>query len=76
MNPQDQAERYLTAQFPETMRRQAAAIGFFGGELHFDCMTSLERTLLKQVTGLETNLSLIDNDAITRFAATFSQTIS
>lgn len=72
MNPKDQAERYAIAQFPEALRHHAAAIGYFGGILNFDRMTSLERTLLKQVTGLEANLSLIDNDAIIRFAAAFS----
>lgn len=73
MNPQEQAESYLTSQFPETLRQHATAAGAFGGELHFDKMTVLERTLLKQATGLETNLSMIDNDAIARFVADFSK---
>lgn len=71
MNPKDQAESYLASQFPETLRQHATAIGYFGGELHFDRMTALERTLLKQVTGLETNLSMIDENAIAKFAENF-----
>jgi len=68
MNGMDQAKEYLEAGFPRELRQQAIANGYFGGELNFEEMTSLERSLLKNILNIDKSISMIKEDHIKEFA--------
>ena len=71
MNGTDQARAYVASQFSKELRQQALVTGYFGGELNFDQMVALERSLLQRAIGLKSNLSLINWEALTEFATEF-----
>jgi hypothetical protein len=68
MNEIAQAKEYLKAGFPEKLRKNAIAQGYFGGELNFEEMTPFERSLLKTVINIEESISLIKEKSIKDFA--------
>ncbi|HMP99213.1 MAG TPA: flavodoxin domain-containing protein [Cyclobacteriaceae bacterium] len=55
--------------FPEILRKHAVAHGLFGGELLFDKMNFIERTIIRKIKKVNASVSEIDFDAIEKFAA-------
>jgi menaquinone-dependent protoporphyrinogen oxidase len=76
MNTENTARAYMSSQFPKKLQHKAVALGYFGGALTFDKMTSLEKSLLKQVIGCEHDASFIDRNAISHFAAVFKSSFN
>lgn len=68
MSEQDKAEMYMTGSFPRKLLESAIAKGYFGGELIFEEMADIEKSLLKTVIGHEKSVSMIDEEGIEAFA--------
>jgi len=72
MNEIDRAKEYLESNFPKELQQQAIAKGYFGGELDFGKLSSLERSLLKNIINIDKSISLINERNIKDFAQTIS----
>lgn len=69
----DLAQKQFETAFPQDLREKAQAIGLFGGEFIFSTMNFIERQIVKKVSGITSDVSKIDSDAIQRFAVQFNQ---
>ncbi len=68
MNDIAQAKEYLEAGFPKELKNHAIAKGYFGGELNFEELAALERSLIRTVINIDKSISLIREDDIKEFA--------
>jgi menaquinone-dependent protoporphyrinogen oxidase len=55
--------------FPEMLRKHAKAQGLFGGELLFEKMNFIERTIIRKIKKVKSSVSDLDYEAINAFAA-------
>lgn len=62
------AEDQFNQAFPEELRQAAKVKGIFGGELLFEKMNFLERTVIKKFIGVKESVSRFQPDEIKDFA--------
>lgn len=65
------AQHYITETFPPEVINEAHAIGLFGGAVKFEKMNTLEKSIMKKITGEEISFSKIDTDRIAAFIESF-----
>lgn len=75
MSEPDKAKDYMTGAFPTELIDSADAKGYFGGELIFENMAAIEKSLLKTVVPFEKSVSLIDEEEIKTFAQKLHQAV-
>ena len=66
--PQERAKELADA-FPAPLRDRAAVTEFLPGGYRFAALKAFERFIIKRVTKSDADVDLIDDDAITAFAA-------
>jgi len=74
MNQDDAARKHYEAVFDESLRSRAVAAGFFGGELDFERLSVIEKSVLGQVVNITASVSRFDEAAVREFAAKFLDT--
>jgi menaquinone-dependent protoporphyrinogen oxidase len=55
--------------FPVELRKNSVALGLFGGEFLFSKMNYIEKQIVKKVTGVSSEQSNLDVEAIKLFAS-------
>jgi len=73
MEEGDTAQKEFNEAFPQDLIAHASATGIFGGEFNFDKMNSIERKMIKNIAGVEKNISKIKKRNIIKFAKDFQQ---
>ncbi|MGB9893728.1 MAG: flavodoxin domain-containing protein, partial [Candidatus Saccharicenans sp.] len=63
------AEQQFNQAFPEKLRQTARAKGIFGGELLFEKMNFLEKTVIKKFIGVKESVSRFNPEEIRNFAS-------
>jgi len=63
------AEEQFNQAFPEGLRKAARVKGIFGGELLFEKMNFLERTIIKKFIGVKESVSRFNPEEIRAFAS-------
>ncbi|MED4226358.1 flavodoxin domain-containing protein [Neobacillus cucumis] len=58
--------------FPQDLRKNAVALGLFGGEFLVSKMNFFERQVVKKVDGITSDQSRLDLEAISEFALRFN----
>lgn len=71
MNRGDAACGHYEAVFDPALRSRAVAAGIFGGELDFDKLTLIEKSIIGQVVNVTANVSRFDDSAVREFAKKF-----
>jgi menaquinone-dependent protoporphyrinogen oxidase len=64
----EHAREQLQAAFPDWLAAHAFARSLFGGDLHYDRLTLLDRLLVRGLPRPRQGVSLLDRDAITAMA--------
>jgi menaquinone-dependent protoporphyrinogen oxidase len=64
----EKAMDQLRKNFPEAVVIHATATGVFGGELDFNVMNAFEKMIIRDIIGIEVNVSLFDEAAVRKFA--------
>lgn len=72
MNEGETARGQLETAFSAELRSHATALGLFGGELDFEKMGPLEKSIIGQVVGITASITRIDENAIRDFARKFA----
>lgn len=72
MNQGDAARQHYEAVFDERLRSRAVAAGLFGGEIDFEDLSLLEKSILSQVINIAASVSRFDEAAVREFAAKFT----
>jgi len=72
MYEKDKAMDQLRKNFPEPLVKQSVATGHFGGELDFNSMNAFEKMIIKEIIGIEVNVSKFKEEAISEFCRRFS----
>lgn len=72
MNGFELATEYFRNAFPDELQKHAIAKGYFGGELNFEEMSFIERSIMKEIINIDKNVSIINEDNIVEFARTIS----
>ncbi len=57
--------------YPEKLRKHAIALGLFGGEFNFERMSFFEQKIVEKVANVSESKSMMDLDAIEKFADKF-----
>lgn len=68
----EEARKQYEKGYPEELRKAALAQGLFGGEFIFSKMNFIERKIIKKISGVTSDVSKIDYDAIKKFASEFN----
>lgn len=71
MHEGEEAQKQYEKGYPEELRQAAISHGLFGGEFIFSKMNFIERKIIKKISGVTSDVSKLDYDAIKRFAAAF-----
>lgn len=66
----DKGQLEFDMAYPEILRKKALAHGLFGGELLFEKMNFIERTIIRKIKKVKTSVSELDLQAIDDFADT------
>jgi len=74
MEEGDKAAEQFNQAFPDDLRAHATVKGFFGGEFNFNRMNWFEKAIIKKIAKIETSISKIKEDEITRFAKAIRST--
>ncbi|HEY2420662.1 MAG TPA: flavodoxin domain-containing protein [Neobacillus sp.] len=69
MKEGDSAIEQFNNAFPVELRKNSVALGLFGGEFLFSKMNYIEKQIVKKVTGVSTEQSNLDVEAIKLFAS-------
>jgi len=72
MEEGEKAQEQFDNAFPEKLRDNAIAKGFFGGAFDFDKMNFIERAIIKKIANIEESYSKINNQNIKAFALEIS----
>ncbi|HOT45832.1 MAG TPA: flavodoxin domain-containing protein [Spirochaetota bacterium] len=75
MNQDEAARKHYEAVFDEALRTHAAAAGIFGGELDFDQLSLLEKSVLSQAVNITESVSRFDKSAVRKFAAKLTRAL-
>ena len=75
METGNKAEQQFNDNFPQSLREHAIATGFFGGEFDFTKMNSLEKSMVKKISGISENISKFNNEEIAKFAQAINNTL-
>jgi len=62
------AQEQFKNAFPDTLRDNAIAHGYFGGEFNFDKMNFFEKAIIKKIAKIDQNVSKINDKNIKDFA--------
>jgi menaquinone-dependent protoporphyrinogen oxidase len=65
---EEEAAKQINAAFPRELLNIAVAKGFFGGELVFNRMNSLERFIIKKIAKTDKDISKVLDENIDEFA--------
>jgi menaquinone-dependent protoporphyrinogen oxidase len=68
METGEKGQKQFGSAFPESLRRNAAAQGIFGGEFRFEKMRGFEKWITKKVAHIDGDVSTIDDEKIRGFA--------
>lgn len=68
----DEAKKQFEKGYPEELREAAISHGLFGGEFIFSKMNFIERKIIKKISGVTSDVSKLDHDAIKKFAGEFN----
>ncbi|MFP4023051.1 MAG: flavodoxin domain-containing protein [Thiohalospira sp.] len=68
MEEGEKAQVQFQNAFPETLRNNAIAHGYFGGEFNFDKMNFFEKAIIKKIAKTDQNVSKINYNSIKKFA--------
>ncbi|MFO7843262.1 MAG: flavodoxin domain-containing protein [Bacteroidales bacterium] len=68
MEEGEKAQEQFDNAFPETLRKNAIAHGYFGGEFNFDKMNFFEKAIIKKIAQTDRNVSKIKVNNIKDFA--------
>ncbi|HPV39931.1 MAG TPA: flavodoxin domain-containing protein [Spirochaetota bacterium] len=71
MNQGDAARQHYESVFDGRLRSRAIAAGIFGGELDFDKLSLIEKSVIGQVINITVSVSRFDEGAVREFAAKF-----
>jgi menaquinone-dependent protoporphyrinogen oxidase len=71
MNQGDAARKHYEAVFDESLRSRAVAAGLFGGELDFEQLSLIEKSVIGQVVNITASVSRFDEAAVREFAGKF-----
>ncbi len=71
MNQGDAACAHYESVFDASLRFRAVAAGIFGGELDFEHLSLIEKSVLGQVVNITASVSRFDEAAVREFAAKF-----
>ena len=63
----DKAREQVRKNYPEMLVKHAVGTGVFGGELDFDKMNAFEKMIIKDVIGINVNVSLFNKQAVREF---------
>ncbi len=69
----DVARNQFEEAYPEALRKHAATIGLFGGELTLGKMNMIEKMIVKKVAKVTADVSSLKPGAIREFAQEFSR---
>ncbi|MEE4196671.1 MAG: flavodoxin domain-containing protein [Bacteroidales bacterium] len=72
MEEGEKAQEQFQNAFPESLREQAIAHGYFGGEFNFDKMNFFEKAIIKKIAKTDRNVSRIKDNNIKEFARQIS----
>jgi menaquinone-dependent protoporphyrinogen oxidase len=72
MREGDMAVEQFNNAFPQILRKNAVALGLFGGEFLVSKMNFFERQVVKKVDGITSDQSKLDLKAILEFASRFN----
>ncbi len=72
MNQGEAARKHYESVFVESLRSRAVAAGFFGGELDFEQLSLIEKSVLGQAVNITESVSRFDETAVRDFAAKFT----
>ncbi len=75
MEEGEKAWKQFEQAYRQELREASLANGLFGGEFIFSRMNFLERALIKKISGIKSDLSRLDLEAIKAFAATLKAKI-
>lgn len=73
MEEGEKAQEQFNNAFPEKLRNNALAKGFFGGAFDFEKMNFIERAIIKKIANIEESYSKINNQSIKAFASEISK---
>ncbi|MFZ5649750.1 MAG: flavodoxin domain-containing protein [Bacillota bacterium] len=65
------AQKQFETAYPDDLRNASVANGLFGGEFIFNKMNFLEKLIVKRASGVKSDVSNIDVNAIKKFAHDF-----
>jgi menaquinone-dependent protoporphyrinogen oxidase len=68
MHEGEEAKKQFEKGYPEELRDIAISNGLFGGEFIFSKMNFIERKIIKKISGVTSDVSKLDHDAIKKFA--------
>jgi menaquinone-dependent protoporphyrinogen oxidase len=71
MNQDDAARKHYESVFDESLRSRAVAAGIFGGELDFEKLSLIEKSVIGQVVNITASVSRFDEAVVREFAAKF-----
>lgn len=63
----ENARQYMERTFPAGLIDRAIAAAFFGWEIHWESMSSFERWIVKKISGIQSEVSKIDEAQILQF---------
>ncbi len=72
----DTAQLQFNKAYPEELRKNALAIGLFGGEFNLGKMSLFEKKFTRKATGIKNSVSRINEEEIRKFALRMSEGIS
>lgn len=72
MNMGDAARQHFETVYDAELRDAAAAVGLFGGELHFETLGPLEKAIIGQVVSITESVSRFDEEAVKDFVLRFT----
>ena len=73
MHKDEKREEQFNNAFPSELRKVSVANGLMGGEFNFDRMNFLEKAIIKKISGVSSNVSEIDYEAIENFVTKLKQ---
>lgn len=73
METDDKANEQFNKAFPASLRTHAKATAILGGQLNFDRMNVIEKTIMKKIAGTDQNTDQLDKTAMETFVTQLTQ---
>ncbi len=72
MSPMEKVPNFFIDFYGKSLAEKAAAKEIFGGKYDFDKMNFIEKFIIKKISGVNSTVSTIDEDLITKFSEKFN----